>query len=195
MTNPHDRKISIKASLSNYFRCIREPRLSRWASEWIQGFMDEVTRSRVNQVSLVLGAIGISGVVAASFFHLVDHPGVLLFAALGGISIFIAITAYYCAKKRRMEQPRMEHPADKNYSEKHLIELLWLLQKQEQAMLASEIATQLEITKEETDQLLISALSDEWIEQIGGTFFRMPEGMKASARRRIKNQQQEAHDA
>nr|VFK36777.1 MAG: hypothetical protein BECKSD772F_GA0070984_100526 [Candidatus Kentron sp. SD]VFK40387.1 MAG: hypothetical protein BECKSD772E_GA0070983_100626 [Candidatus Kentron sp. SD]VFK78334.1 MAG: hypothetical protein BECKSD772D_GA0070982_101210 [Candidatus Kentron sp. SD] len=93
MMNPHVRKSSIKVFFSNYFGCVREPRLSVRAVHWLKGFMDEVTRSRVNQVSLVLGAIGISGVVAVSFSYLVDHSIVLLFAALGGISIFIAITA------------------------------------------------------------------------------------------------------
>nr|VFK36778.1 MAG: hypothetical protein BECKSD772F_GA0070984_100527 [Candidatus Kentron sp. SD]VFK40390.1 MAG: hypothetical protein BECKSD772E_GA0070983_100627 [Candidatus Kentron sp. SD]VFK78335.1 MAG: hypothetical protein BECKSD772D_GA0070982_101211 [Candidatus Kentron sp. SD] len=90
----------------------------------------------------------------------------------------------------------MEQPVDNNPpEEKHLTELLRLLLKQEQAMLPYEIATKLEITKEETDQLLNFALSEGWMEQVSGTFFRLPEDMRTTARRRIKNQQQENHDA
>nr|VFK12017.1 MAG: hypothetical protein BECKLPF1236A_GA0070988_1006315 [Candidatus Kentron sp. LPFa]VFK28030.1 MAG: hypothetical protein BECKLPF1236C_GA0070990_1005615 [Candidatus Kentron sp. LPFa] len=190
MTTTHSRKASIQSSLANYYHlCFKELKLLHWAIGWFKGFLDEIIRSRVNQVSLVLGAIGISGVVAASFTHLVGHPSVPLFAVAGGVFIFIVLAIHDCAKRRQMAQP-----TDNNLSEQRLTQLLQLFRKEERAMLRSEIAPRLNLTTEEMDQVLVFALSEHWIEQVG-EFFRLREEMKAVAFQRIKKQQQENHDA
>ena len=186
MAEPRERKGSTEPFFAYCYQHIKNTGLSRW----IVGFMDEIARSRVNQVSLVLGAMGISGVVVASFRYLFENPIVPLFAVATGLLVLIILAAHSWAKNRRMEQP-----ADNTHLEKHLTELLQLFQEERRAMLRPEIAAKLNLTTEEINQLLVLALSEEWIEQVGQTFFRLREEMKALAYRRIKKQQQENHDA
>lgn len=161
----------------DYGNYVRALRCARWTSGWLAGLLDEIMESRVSQLTVVLGLVGISGAVAATFSFMVSKPFVPLVALSAAVVAFLVLTMYGFNTTRGLVAQT------DTLAMRHLDDLLELLVGRSPRP-RQEIGEELGISTTVTTELVHAAIEANWIEIDGGAV-SLAEGMRPLAQRRI----------
>lgn len=142
----------------------------------MHGFLEEVLESRVSQVEVVFGVMGITGLLVGGFRFLIAHPTVTGSILLVGLLATVAVTMFGFAVKSRL----VDAPVT---SEQDLSALLHLL-LQQGSLPPARISDELRITGARLTALLERADADGWITRQSGAF-KVTESMRPIARLRL----------
>ncbi len=163
---------------SSYLEYVNGIRLTALVAQWIGGFMDEILKSKVNQISIVLAVIGIAGALSAGYTYVVEHPIVVLIALACGAVLFVGLTMYDFALRQRMTIN--EEDANDVTLERMLSILINARSKTK-----NELKTSLGNMQSGFPDALKKGLAEGWVEYSSGAL-RIPEAMKPIVRHRLR---------
>jgi uncharacterized membrane protein YedE/YeeE len=177
------RKIgSITAFLRSYYAYIRDINTHKWFAEWGRSFQREIMDSPVSQVSLVLGAMGITGLILGSMAFLLAHPLFVLYILIVGLVIVVAMTMFSFARIRHFAEGAGTSEEDLDRLLALLLERSWLPE--------DEIGRALDMERNRVSSLIDQAHEAGWIAEESGAI-KIAESMKPIARRKVHSQRME----
>ena len=142
--------------------------------------LSEIMQSRLNQLFLVLGVMGVSGLIISGFRLAIQHPLACMVVILAGACTAIAITMFAFAVRRRL----MTQEGDAPRATDAVLELLLV----GGPMTRSRLVEMLRMPEENIDPFLTRLQEEGWIEPDSGTL-KLSESMKPIARRRIRREE------
>jgi len=167
--------------LRDYWRYVREVNIRLSTTEWARHFGEEILKSPVNQVSLILGVVGIAGVVIGLFHFIWSHPFLPLVAIGSGALVLLLISMFSFHLSRRVALLLTEESAELERLLEHLM--------QKGRMTTAAIRDFLGTSDREIRELIDKAVEQGWLEQGSGTW-KVSEAMKPILRRRLQEKRE-----
>ena len=173
--------------LSNYLLYASGIDLTALVLQWLAGFLDEILKSKVSQVSVVLAVIGITGALSAGLNYAATHPAVALISLACGLLLVVGLTMYDFAIKQRMT-------INASGATSTALEAILACLVSEQTLTKSELTARLGQAHTGLTEGLDFGLEEGWIEYASGAL-RIPEAMRPIVRRRLRTYRRNGSDS
>ncbi len=169
--------------LGDYWRYIREVRVGPGVADWGRRLAEEILKSPLNQVSLVLGVMGVVGVVVA-FFKLIWADPVLVVCILGSGLVMAVLLSMFSFSAYSRSSVSSESLMDR------LEGLLAHLLCEDGRMTRAAIQEFLGSSEAETIELVERATEQGLLEHRGGVW-KISEAMRPFVRRTVLRTREE----
>ena len=154
--------------------------------QWLKGFGDEILQSKVNQVSLILGFIGIASAILLLLQKIAEYPGTTIIVLASALAVMLALTMFYFWKYRTPAAPASEQANQNDFTSKLMVLLRELYPNH--CKTKSEISEILDINSSDINEFLDWAEREKWLIPWSGTW-KINEAMKPIVALKLRSSQ------
>lgn len=177
-----DRGMTAMQFLRDYWGYVNELNIRQVCADWLRHFGAEILRSPLNQVSFVLGVVGIAGAISGFFKFLKANPLVPLVAIGSGGFVLLLLSMFSFHLSRRVAASMIE-------DSKAELEKLWPELMRREKMTKASIREFLGLSEQKAVEVIDKGREQGVLEQDHGTW-KITERMKPILRRELRNKKE-----